>query len=281
MKVLRSPQEMQSTALRLRRRGARIGLVPTMGALHAGHLSLVERARRENDTVVVSLFVNPAQFGPREDYLRYPRPFERDRKLCREAGVDFLFAPPVEAMYPEGFRTFITVEKMQDHLCGAFRPGHFRGVATVVAKLFNIVEPGRAYFGCKDFQQVKIIERMARDLNFPLTVVACPIIREGSGLALSSRNQYLSPREHERSAALYRALQEARDLIQYRTLSKGKVIQKIKSLVSAIPGSKIDYIALCNPDTLEPVSRIQLPVLIAVAVWVGKTRLIDNILVTP
>jgi pantoate--beta-alanine ligase len=272
---------MQSVALKLRRAGKTIGLVPTMGALHAGHLSLVRRARRDNDIVIVSVFVNPVQFGPNEDYLRYPRPFARDSRACREAGVDFLFAPEPKAMYPAGYLTYVTVEKMSERLCGAFRPGHFRGVATVITKLFNIAQPNRAYFGRKDYQQMAILRRMTRDLNFPVKIVPCPIVREASGLALSSRNQYLSTAEHARSAALHGALQQAREMVECRHITgRARICAAVRSHVRKIPGAKIDYIDIFDPETLEPVTTVTSSAVIALAVWVGTTRLIDNILVT-
>jgi pantoate--beta-alanine ligase len=260
--------------------GKTIGLVPTMGYLHEGHLSLVRKARAQNDIVVVSIFVNPAQFGPEEDYLRYPRPFNKDAKACREAGADFLFAPRVEDMYPEGYATYIAVEKMSEQLCGAFRPNHFRGVATVVAKLFNSALPDRAYFGMKDYQQMTILKRMVKDLNFPVTVVPCPIVRERSGLALSSRNQFLSAEEHDESTAISKALASAGVLIRRKKLKNSvAVIQFVAAALRSISSSRIDYIAVCDPETLQPVKHAAMPVLIAVAVRVGKTRLIDNILV--
>jgi len=271
---------MQSIALRLRRSGKSIGLVPTMGALHSGHLSLVGRARRGNDIVVVSVFVNPAQFGPEEDYLRYPRPFARDAKACRDAGVDYLFVPDAAAMYPDGYLTYVSVEKMSERLCGAFRPGHFRGVATVVARLFAIAQPSRAYFGRKDYQQLKIIQRMTKDLNLPVKIVSCPVVREPSGLALSSRNRYLSLPERERSAALFRALQQAREMIEYRHITdSGCVAAAVSALVKKIPDAKIEYISVFDAETLVPLAKIAPPAVIALAVRIGTTRLIDNILV--
>jgi pantoate--beta-alanine ligase len=277
MKVITSARNMQAVALAARRAGKTIGLVPTMGALHGGHLSLITRARRENDIVIVSIFVNPAQFGPQEDYLRYPRPFERDRATCRSAGVDYLFAPSPEAMYPAGYLTYITVEKMSGVLCGAFRPGHFRGVATVVAKLFNIAQPAKAYFGQKDYQQLKLLERMVADLNFPVKIVPCPIVRESSGLALSSRNQHLSPTEHEESTKIHAALQKAREMVACHNNDSRRIKKAVAALIRKIPGAKIDYIEVMNADTLEPLAKAVPPAVMAVAVRVGSTRLIDNI----
>lgn len=282
MKIIRSVTAMRSEALRLGRRGKTIGLVPTMGALHAGHLSLVRRARAENGVTVVSIFVNPRQFGPNEDYLRYPRPFAEDRRACERAGVDYLFAPTVRGMYPRGYRTRVEVETISDMLCGAFRPGHFRGVTTVVAKLFNIVRPDRAYFGRKDYQQLRIVERMAADLNFPVRIVPCPIVREPSGLALSSRNRYLSSQERVASARISAALREARAAARGRrpAASRG-LVRLIARRIGEIPGSRIDYIEVCHPETLRPLSRLRSPAVIVLAVWVGTTRLIDNILIAP
>ncbi len=280
MKIIRSPEEMQKEVKVLKKKGSSVGLVPTMGALHEGHLSLVNRARAENDVVAVSIFVNPAQFGPKEDYLRYPRPFAKDSALCRKAGVDIIFAPSVNAMYPEGYRTYIKVDMMSDMLCGKFRPGHFRGVTTVVAKLFNIISPDRAYFGQKDFQQVRIIERMASDLNFPVKIVRCPIIRESSGLARSSRNSYLSDGERNAAARINEALQRASYLIKYsKSKNSGKIINNLRRSISGIPDSSIDYIEACDPETLVQKKRLDLPVAVLCAVWVGKTRLIDNVIV--
>lgn len=277
MKIIRSPKQMQSIALKARRAGKTVGLVPTMGALHAGHLSLIRRARKENDIVIVSIFVNPTQFGPNEDYLRYPRPFGADRAACRSAGVDYLFTPKPEAMYPKGYLTYVMVEKMSETLCGAFRPGHFRGVATVVTKLFNIAQPTSAYFGQKDYQQLKILQRMAQDLNIPVRIVPCPIVREPSGLALSSRNQYLSLSEHENSTRIRRALQEACAAARGRNIPAARIKRLVAGRIQRIPGAKIDYITVCHAETLEPVSAVRAPAVVAVAVWVGKTRLIDNI----
>jgi len=280
MRIIRSPEKMQEVVRSLKLKGKSAGLVPTMGALHEGHLSLISRARRENDIVIVSIFVNPAQFGPAEDYLRYPRPFSKDSALCRGAGVDIIFAPGVKAIYPDGYLTYVKVERMSDVLCGKFRPVHFRGVATVVAKLFNIAAPDRAYFGLKDFQQVKIIERMARDLNFPVKIVACPIVRERSGLALSSRNSYLKNGEKTAASIINKALQQASYMIKYaKSKNSGKIINKLKAAIRAIPGSKIDYVELRDPVTLEKIRTAEGPAVILCAVWVGKTRLIDNVVI--
>lgn len=271
---------MQSTAIRIRSRGKSIGLVPTMGALHKGHLSLIERARKENDVVVISIFVNPKQFGPNEDYLRYPRPLEADKRLCKKHGVDYIFAPEVEDMYPKGYLTYVNVKKMSERLCGIFRPDHFKGVATIVLKLFNITMPQKAYFGLKDYQQLKIIERMTTDLNLDVKIVPCPIIRENSGLALSSRNRYLSSAERNNSSEIFKSLLMAKDLIKFNNvIEPGEIRKKIAAQIKIIPGAKIDYIEVIGTETLQPVTKIDLPVVIALAVWVGGTRLIDNIII--
>jgi pantoate--beta-alanine ligase len=250
-----------------------------MGALHAGHLSLINRARAENKVVVASIFVNPAQFGPKEDLARYPRPFRRDAAICRRAGVDVLFHPAPAAMYPAGFDTWVEAPGLSAPLCGRFRPGHFRGVATVVAKLFNIVQPSRAYFGRKDYQQLAVLRRMAEDLNMPVDVVACPTVREADGLALSSRNAYLSPAERAASARVPAALRSAAQVIKSGVVSVGRVRRAALVELARIPGARVQYVEVADPATLAPLRRARTPALVALAVYVGKTRLIDNILV--
>lgn len=273
---------MQSLALEWRRRGKSVGFVPTMGALHAGHLSLIRRARRENDAVVVSVFVNPAQFGPREDLSRYPRPFARDRRLCAAAGVDVLFHPAPEAMYVPGHETWVTVEELSRPLCGAFRPGHFRGVATVVAQLFHIVQPVRAYFGRKDFQQFRVIQRMVRDLHMPVRVVPCPTVREPGGLALSSRNAYLSGADRLTARGVSRALRAMEEVIKsHPRVPAPDALRVARRMLRTIPGARPDYLELVDPDTLKPLRVVDRPALAAAAVRLGKTRLIDNRLITP
>ena len=280
MKIIRSPLEMQAIALKLRAKGRSIGLVPTMGALHEGHLSLIKKARAENGTVVVSIFVNPKQFGPKEDYLRYPRPFDKDRALSKKAKADYIFAPSVASMYPVPYHTYINVEKLSDNLCGKYRPGHFRGVATVVAKLFNITLPARAYFGMKDYQQLKIIEKMAKDLNLPVKIVPCPIIREKNGLALSSRNRYLTIEQRAASGDIRKSLQFARDMIKFQKVKSAQKTSKIvRKMISKIPGSKVEYAEVLDAENLNPLKKLKFPLVIAAAVWIGKTRLIDNIIV--
>lgn len=254
-----------------------VGLVPTMGYLHAGHMALVERARRENDVVVVTIFVNPAQFAPGEDFDRYPRDVERDLAMLREAGVDFVFTPEVGEIYPQGFCSYVAVEGLSDKLEGAFRPGHFRGVATVVAKLFNIVSADRAYFGQKDAQQVVVIRRMARDLNFRHEIVVVPTVREPDGLALSSRNVYLNGEERLSALALSRALFLAREMYGSGERNAREIRSAMRALLDAEPGVKTDYVTVSDPDSLEELDRIEGRALVAVAARVGRTRLIDNI----
>jgi pantoate--beta-alanine ligase len=272
---------LREAVAQARRDGQTIGLVPTMGALHAGHLSLIEAARAQTSYVVVSIFVNPIQFGPREDLSRYPRPLARDLELCSQAGVDLVFHPGLEVVYPPGYRTNVEVTGLQDVLCGASRPGHFRGVATVVLKLFNLVQPERAYFGQKDAQQVRIIQQMVRDLNVPVEVCVCPIVREADGLALSSRNEYLEPEDRRRATLLYRALMEARTRIDRGERDAAVVQQAIEERIASTPGAVLDYAAVVNADTLEALTRLtpDQPILLALAVKVGGTRLIDNLLI--
>lgn len=254
----------------------RLGLVPTMGALHEGHLSLIRAAKARCEAVVVSIFVNPTQFGPKEDLARYPRPFERDRGLLEKEGVDILFAPSAEEMYPGGEVTWVTVEGLSDKLDGRSRPGHFRGVTTVVAKLFNITEPDVAFFGQKDAAQAAVIRRMVRDLNFPIEIAVCPIVREPDGLALSSRNAYLSPDERRRALVLRRSLTRVEaDFLSGQTLS-ARLIAAAKEEFAKEPQMRLDYFETVDPDTLDPVEKVSGPTLVAVAAYVGSTRLIDN-----
>jgi pantoate--beta-alanine ligase len=262
-----------------RRAGRTIGLVPTMGALHAGHRSLLEAARRETGFVVCSVFVNPIQFGPQEDLGRYPRTFEQDLQVCSEVGVDLVFAPSVEAMYPEGFRTYVEVAGFQDVLCGASRPGHFRGVATVVLKLFNQVQPDRAYFGRKDAQQARIIEQMVRDLDVPVRVCVEPTVREPDGLALSSRNRYLDPDQRARALVLSRALHEVQARIEAGERDANALRELLRRRLREAPGVELDYADIVNYQTLTPLTHLAGPVLIAGAIKVGTTRLIDNVFI--
>jgi pantoate--beta-alanine ligase len=280
MKIIRKISIMQKLANKLREEGKSIGFVPTMGALHEGHLSLMQRAGRENDIVIISIFVNPTQFGPGEDYRRYPRPFKKDRALAQREGVDIIFYPSVSEMYGGGYSTYVEVEKLSNKLCGLSRPRHFRGVASVVCKLFNIVKPCVAYFGEKDYQQLEIIKRMVRDLNIEVEIRGCPIVREPDGLAMSSRNSYLPYQESQEAVSLYRALKCAKRLIRAGS-SVREVIFEIEKIIQREPHTKIDYIKIVDPQILEDVNKIRpgRKVLVALAVWIGKTRLIDNILV--
>ncbi len=277
MRVIRSIAEMQTAALALRAAGRRIGVVPTMGALHEGHLSLVRLARARADIVVVTLFVNPTQFGPNEDYQRYPRDFEGDRRSCEEAGADFLFAPDATQMYALDHSAWVEEMRLSRHLCGASRPGHFRGVCTVVAKLFNLVQPHVAVFGEKDAQQLRIVRRMVRDLNFPVEIAAAPIVREPDGLAMSSRNRYLSSEERRQAVGLRRALDEAERRFaageRDAAVLKGAMAEVIETVA---PSARIDYLEIVDDESLEPVEHIERPALAAIALWLGTTRLIDN-----
>jgi pantoate--beta-alanine ligase len=261
-----------------RRAGQRVGLVPTMGALHEGHASLMRIARADCDFVVATIFVNPTQFGPNEDLARYPRPFEKDVELCAAEGVHLLFHPEPAMIYPPGFHTFVEVTGLQDVLCGASRPGHFRGVATVVLKLFNIVQPDAAYFGQKDAQQARIIQQLVVDLNVPMRVVVCPIVRESDGLALSSRNRYLDADQRRQAPALFQALEAAREAIAAGERRADEVVRLLQGRLARVSGARVDYAAVVDADTLQPVSDLRGRVLVALAVFFGATRLIDNVL---
>ena len=277
MKVIKKVSDMQKIAFKHLMNEDEIGLVPTMGALHEGHVSLINKSVREDDITVVSIFVNPTQFGPNEDYLKYPRPFDRDLKICKANHVDYVFAPSAQEMYGQNHKTFVEVKDMQDILCGQFRKKHFRGVATVVSKLFNITFCERAYFGVKDFQQLKIIEKMVKDLNFRTKIVPCPIVREKSGLALSSRNSYLSETEKKQAAAISKALKEAKE--EFKNKSISQVVNTAVRKIKGIAGSRIDYAQILDYDTLETAGKDTRKAVFVVAVWVGKTRLIDNIMI--
>lgn len=277
MKIIRSIKEMSLAAGRLKRAGKRIGFVPTMGALHAGHASLIARARRENDAVVVSIFVNPIQFGPQEDFKRYPRNLSRDAALCRALGADILFFPSAGSMYAKDFKTYVRVEGLSDVLCGSFRPGHFRGVATVVAKLFNIVRPDTAYFGKKDAQQARIIQKMVEDLNFPLRVRVLPTVREKDGLAMSSRNAYLRGSQRRDALAVPQALSLAKEKVRSGLRDAAAVIRLMRRHIERVKGVRIDYVAIVDQKNLMPVKKIGRGSLAALAVRIGRTRLIDNV----
>lgn len=279
MRIITSPVAMFKFASRAKIKGKKVGFVPTMGALHEGHLSLIRAARKENKLVVVSIFVNPAQFGPKEDLKAYPRPVKKDLSLCRKEKVDLVFSPQPQDIYPKGFSTYCLVEGLSEVLCGKERPGHFRGVATVVLKLFNIVQPDIAYFGQKDAQQAIIIKRMARDLNIPVKIKVMPIVREIDGLAMSSRNVYLNMAQRLDALALSRALNLAQVLIRGGAKDTARIISRMRELINKKKSAKIDYIAIVDLKDLRPLQKIIDGCLIALAVRIGKTRLIDNIIV--
>ncbi|HDG61677.1 MAG TPA: pantoate--beta-alanine ligase [Thermotoga sp.] len=279
MVIVEKVKDMKKLSEKYLKENKTIGFVPTMGFLHEGHLSLVRRAREENDIVVVSIFVNPTQFGPNEDYESYPRDFERDVKLLKELNVDVVFYPSVEEMYPKDFSTYVEETKLSRYLCGKSRPGHFRGVCTIVTKLFNIVRPTRAYFGQKDAQQFRVIKRMVRDLNMDVELVECPIVREHDGLAMSSRNIYLSDDERAQALALYNSLKLAENLIKSGERDAEVVKNAMKEFLSRYDKVKIDYVEIVDEETLEPVKHIEGKVIVAIACWVGKARLIDNVIV--
>jgi pantoate--beta-alanine ligase len=281
MKLVHSIEEMRSLSRAARSGGALLGLVPTMGALHEGHLSLVRAAHEKSDLVAASIFVNPTQFGPNEDFAKYPRALEADCALLEREGVELVFAPPVEEMYPKGVVTWVVVEGLSDRLCGKSRPGHFRGVTTVVAKLFHIVEPDIAFFGQKDAAQVASIKRMVRDLNMPVTIEVCPIVREPDGLAISSRNAYLSPQERTSALVLYRSLMQVQKLFAAGERDSANLISAARQEFATEPGVRLDYVEVVDPETLEPEIGVSKGALLAVAAFVGQTRLIDNTLLEP
>lgn len=281
MDVVRDISAVRAAVAEARRAGRRIGLVPTMGALHRGHVSLIEAARRDETFIVVSIFVNPTQFGPGEDYERYPRPEQEDLRICEEQGTDVVFAPPAEVMYPRPVVTTVHVGRLTETLCGPHRPGHFDGVATVVAKLLHIVGPDSAYFGQKDYQQLQVIRRMVADLDEPVEIVGCPTVREEDGLALSSRNAYLSPEQRVQARSVWRALQAGRERVQGGEREAAAVVHEIREIVLGAGPAEIDYIELVEPETLQPVTRIEGSVVAALAVRIGGTRLIDNLLIEP
>jgi len=270
---------MKQEARQAQAEGRVIGFVPTMGALHAGHMSLVEAARRDTSPVVASIFVNPKQFAPNEDFAKYPRAFDADRELLANAGVDFLFAPSIDDMYPPGFRTVVNVEGLSDRLEGRIRPGHFRGVATVVLRLFEIVAPHFAYFGRKDAQQVRIIRQMVSDLALDTEIMICPIVRESDGLAMSSRNAYLSAADRNSATVLYRALQRAEEMILAGERDTARLITAMKRVLAAEPSGDPDYVEIVSSDSLEQVNILRKDCLVLLAVRFGATRLIDNMLV--
>ncbi len=279
MEVAKTIESVRNLVSAARREGRKIGFVPTMGALHIGHVSLVEAAAKDCDFIVVSIFVNPTQFGPGEDFESYPRPIEADLEICRNAGVDVVFAPTPKEMYPAENITWVTVEKLTESLCGRGRPGHFRGVTTVCTKLFNIVCPDAAYFGQKDAQQAIVIKRMVADLNMPLEIIICPTVREPQGLAISSRNQYLSEQQKKDAAVIYKSLQQCRRMIDSGVVDAGEIIAAMRQTLQQVPAIEIEYVSIVDAQTLESVQKIAGKVLTAVAVKLGPARLIDNILV--
>lgn len=278
MRVISSAAEITVLCKEARRSGKRIGLVPTMGALHEGHLSLVRTARSQADVVVVSLFVNPTQFGPKEDFSSYPRTLEKDSALLQAEKVDFLFNPSVEEMYSPGASTWVIVEGLSEKLDGRSRPGHFRGVTTVVSKLFSIVQPDLAFFGQKDGAQASIIRKMVSDLHFDLRVVVCPIVREKDGLAMSSRNVYLNPAQRKAATVLYRALMRIQTLADQGESNSARLSEAGKQVITEEPSVRLDFLEIVDWDTLDPVADISRSALVAVAAYVGETRLIDNVL---
>ncbi len=281
MKIIHSIKKMQAEADSLRRQEKTIGFVPTMGYLHEGHLSLLKTAKKHCDVLVMSIFVNPTQFGPGEDFEDYPRDFNRDRELAEQEGCDILFNPDADEVYPEKYQTFVEVENITKILCGASRPHHFRGVTTIVAKLFNMVKPHIAVFGQKDAQQAIVIKRMVADLNFDIKIIVAPIVREKDGIAMSSRNTYLSSEERTQARVLYQSLKVAENSIHSGERNAEVVKKKMKKLILEQPSAKIDYVEIVDSKSLEFTNEIKNEVLVALAVRIGKTRLIDNIIVAP
>jgi pantoate--beta-alanine ligase len=281
MLTLTSAAEVTAVSKEAHRAGKRVGFVPTMGALHEGHLSLVRTARAQSDVVIASVFVNPKQFGPNEDFSRYPRDPERDRAMLAAEKTDYLFLPSVEEMYPPGETTWVTVEEITDKLDGRARPGHFRGVTTVVAKLLNIVQPHFAFFGQKDAAQVAIVSKMVRDLNFDVRIVVCPIVREADGLAMSSRNAYLDPQQRKSALVLYRSLMRVQELFNHSERNAARLIAAGKEIFAQEPSMRLDYFEIVDPGNLESLSHLSQRSLVAVAAFVGTTRLIDNIELGP
>jgi pantoate--beta-alanine ligase len=277
MKVFKTIRDMRAACRAAQQGDQRLGLVPTMGALHEGHLSLVRAASSQCDVVAASIFVNPTQFGPAEDFAKYPRSFEQDCRVLERESVDILFAPAIEEMYPNGSTTWVTVEGLSDKLCGKSRPGHFRGVTTVVSKLFQICQPNVAFCGQKDAAQLAIIRRMVRDLHFPVEIVGCPTVREPDGLAMSSRNSYLDPQQRTSAVVLYRALMQIQDLFKRNERRAEILIHAGRQTIAGVSSVKVDYLEIVDPDTLAPVREISATALVAVAAFIGNTRLIDNI----
>jgi len=276
MKIVNKVRQMQVLSDKFKKEGKKIAFVPTMGYFHKGHLSLMERGRKLADILVISIFVNPIQFGPGEDFREYPRDLERDLSLAEGVGVDVAFIPEAEEMYPPDYQTYLEVTGLTQHLCGLFRPGHFRGVTTVVAKLFNIVKPDIALFGLKDYQQYIVIKRMVRDLNYDIEVVGCPIIREEDGLAMSSRNTYLTPEQRKSALCLYQGIKLAERLVREGQRDAKIIIKEVIDYIESKPYTQIDYVKICHPETLDDLEYLNDKALLALAVRVGKARLIDN-----
>ncbi len=281
MKICTTITEARAVCRQLRSKRKRLGLVPTMGALHAGHLSLVRAAKAQCEAAVVSIFVNPTQFGPKEDFARYPRPFESDCAALEKEGVDVIFAPAADEMYAKSETTWVTIERLSEKLDGQSRPGHFRGVTTIVAKLFHVIEPEVAFFGQKDAAQLAVIRRMVRDLNFPVAIVSCAIVREPDGLAMSSRNAYLSAAERSSALVLHRSLQEVEKAFRGGERNARVLAQTGRSILAQEPEVRLDYLEIVDPETLDPVEAVSGETLVAVAAFVGSTRLIDNALLDP
>lgn len=279
MKVIRKIKTMQREVEKLKKKNKVIGFVPTMGYLHDGHIRLINEAQKISDVVVVSIFVNPNQFGPNEDYEKYPRDERRDLKLCRNHNVDYVFIPSVNEIYPEGYETYVELTKTPNHLCGLSRPGHFRGVATILVKLFNIVKPDIAFFGLKDFQQTVVVKKLVSDLNITMRIKTVETVRDVDGLALSSRNKYLSEEERKKALTIPRSLIMAKEMIESGERSCEKIKEAMKKLLEE-NGLKVDYAEIVDSDTLEELKEVRFPCAIAVAVFVGQTRLIDNIVIT-
>lgn len=276
MKIIKDVSEMQAFSNGERAKGKRIVLVPTMGYLHEGHKTLLNTGRQKGEVLVLSIFVNPAQFGPKEDFKSYPRNLEGDLKAAEDCGVDAVFMPSPEGMYPEGYQTYVNVEDLPEHLCGLSRPGHFRGVATVVLKLFNIVKPHIAVFGKKDFQQLLVLKRMVRDLNLDIEIIGAETVRESDGLAMSSRNSYLSPEERKAAKVIPFSMDEAKRDVSAGGYEASAIIEKVKKTIEKEPLAVIDYIRVCDKESLEDLDKIEDSALLAVAVKIGKARLIDN-----
>jgi len=281
MQIVKTIESVRKLVKSARNKGKTVGLVPTMGALHVGHISLLEAAAKECDFVVVSIFVNPAQFGPGEDFKKYPRTLDADLEICKKAGVDVVFTPENETIYPSQNLAWVNVENLADSLCGQFRPGHFRAVATVCTKLFNIVQPDTAYFGQKDAQQAAVIKRMTADLNMPVKIVVCPTVREKSGLAVSSRNNYLTDDQRKDAAAIYQALVKAKYMVDAGVRESTQIVAAMRTILQQGSPIRIEYISIVDAQTLQPIANIVSKALIAVAVRIGPSRLIDNIIVQP